>query len=194
MGREEEDAVDDKKIVELYFARSESAIRESQKKYGKYCFSIAYRILFSKEDSEECVNDTYQKAWSAIPPHRPLRLSTFLGKITRNLALDRYAYCKAEKRCDNTALVYEEISECIPHPVDGRSMADEIALKNALSGFLGMLNKSERMIFMRRYWYLSSVKEIASDFSMTESNVKVILHRTRKKLKDHLEKEGIEIE
>ena len=96
--------MDDRKIVEMYFARNEDAIRETDKKYGRYCYSIAYTILHSSEDSKECLNDTYVKAWNAMPPHHPSKLSAFLGKITRNLALDRYAYYNAEKRCDNTAL------------------------------------------------------------------------------------------
>ena len=106
--------MDDKKIVAMYFERTEQAIKETDRKYGKYCFYIANNILCSVEDSKECVNDTYARAWNAIPPHRPSRLSTFLGKITRNLALDRYAYNKAQKRLDSMTLVYEELSECIP--------------------------------------------------------------------------------
>ena len=184
--------MDDKKIVELYFARSEDAIKETEKKYGRYCYRIAYNILYSKEDSEECVNDTYVKAWHAMPPHNPWRLSTFLGKITRNLALDRYAYHKADKRYGNTVLVYEEIAECIPHPGENCSVADEVALKIAIDGFLSSLSKEQRMIFLRRYFYLSPVKQIARDFGMTESNVKIILYRTRKQFKEYLEAQGIE--
>jgi RNA polymerase sigma-70 factor (ECF subfamily) len=185
--------MDDKKIVELYFERNEEAIRETDRKYGKYCFYIAQNILCHREDSRECVNDTYVRAWNAIPPHRPSRLSTFLGKITRNLALDRYAYRKAEKRLDNTALVYEELSECIPDPAGKGSVEDEVVLKMAVDSFLSTLDKQKRTLFLRRYWYLSPIKELARDFSMSESNVKITLHRIRLQFKEHLAQQGIEI-
>lgn len=185
--------MDDKKIVELYFERNEEAIRETDRKYGKYCFYIAQNILCGREDSRECVNDTYVRAWNAIPPHRPSRLSTFLGKIIRNLALDRYAYRKAEKRLDNTALVYEELSECIPDPAGKSSVEDEVVLKMAVDSFLSMLDTQKRTLFLRRYWYLSPIKELARDFSMSESNVKITLHRIRLQFKEHLAQQGIEI-
>lgn len=190
----ESDDVEDKKIVELYWERSETAISETQKQYGRYCHHIAYNILYSHEDAEECVNDTYIKAWNAMPPHRPERLSTFLGKITRNTALDRYAREKAQKRgLGQTAAVLDEMGECVPDAKSSRCLADELALKEAINGFLRSLPAQKRIIFMRRYWYLSSIREIADDYGLKESNVKVILLRTRKKFKTHLEKEGIEL-
>lgn len=185
--------MEDNKIVDLYWERSEAAVLETQKKYGRYCHSIAYNILYSAEDAEECVNDTYRKAWDAMPPRRPQQLSAFLGKITRNTALDYYSYLKAQKRSGNTELILDEMAECIPDPGSTADISDKIALKNAINGFLESLPRQTRIIFMRRYWYLSPLKEIAHDYSLKESNVKVILHRTRNKFKEYLEKEGIVI-
>ena len=184
--------MDDKRIVDLYWMRSESAISETDKKYGKYCHYIAYSILSSQLDAEECVNDTYIRAWESIPPNKPQLLKSFLGKITRNIALDRYDRLNALKRGGNTELALEEIGECIPSG-DGREMSDEIALREAINRFLESLPKQTRIIFMRRYWYLSPVKHIAGDLGLSVSNVKVILMRTRKKFKEYLEGEGISV-
>ena len=183
--------MDDQKIVDLYWERSESAIKETQKKYGRYCHSIAYAILHSNEDAEECVNDTYLRAWGAIPPAKPSRLATFLGKITRNLALDRYGYNKAKKRNGGIEAVIDEYYECIP---SGEfSIEDELILKNLINGFLESLDSHTRIIFLQRYWYTCGVQEIAENMGMTENNVSVTLHRTRNKFKAYLEKEGINV-
>lgn len=182
--------MEDHRIVDLYFARSEQAIAETQRKYGRYCRAVAYNILLSREDAEECENDTYLRAWNAIPPHRPSRLATFLGKITRNLALDRYDRMHTQKRA-HTAAVFEEMEECLPS--GDASPADEIALKEAINGFLSTLTKRDRVIFMRRYWYMLPLRDIAQGMAVTESGVKAILSRTRLKLKHYLEKEGITI-
>ena len=178
--------MDDKRIVELYFERNEEALVMTHKKYGRYCYKIAYNILYVSEDAKECVNDTYLRTWNAIPPHRPIRLPTFLGKITRNLALDRYDYNHADKRSGKTAMVYEEVAECVSHPDEEIDIADEVALKIAVDSFLASLPKTQRMIFLRRYYYFSSISEIAKDVSESESNVKVTLHRLRKHFKEHL--------
>lgn len=185
--------MDDNRIVDLYWERSETAIAETQKKYGNYCHYIAYHILYSQEDAKECVNDTYIKAWQSMPPHKPGKLAAFLGTITRNLALDRYAYQKAQKRSGQASLVLDELGECIPDPATQGDVVDEIALKDAINAFLRSLPANIRIIFLQRYWYLCSVKEIAQNLDLTESNVKVILHRTRLKFKSFLEKEGISI-
>ena len=187
------DRMEDNRIVELYWDRSETAIAETQKKYGKYCHYIAYNILKSESDAEECVNDTYLRAWEAIPPQRPTLLKSFIGRICRNLALDRYDRERALKRRGNTELVYEEMGECLPSGGDGREMSDEIALRNAINGFLESLPQQTRVIFVRRYWYLSPISHIAGDMGLSESNVKVTLMRTRKKFKAYLEKEEISI-
>lgn len=185
--------MEDNKIIELYWERSETAITETQNKYGRYCHYIAYNILYSNEDSEECVNDTYLRAWDSMPPHRPERLSAFLGKITRNLALDRYDRSRAQKRSSNVEVALSELEECIPDVRGGLSVADEIVLRDAINGFLASLPVRTRKVFVRRYWYLSTVKDIACDLDMSESNVKVLLLRTRQRFKSYLEKEGIVI-
>lgn len=186
--------VEDKQIVDLYWARADAAISETQKKYGRYCHSIAYHILCCDEDAEECTNDTYLKAWAAMPPHRPEHLASFLGKITRNLALDRYEKNHAKKRgCAAVALALDELEACIPAADHIASAAEELVLKEAINRFLWSLPADSRKIFVRRYWYLSSVKEIAQDFSVSESKVKMVLLRLRGRLKLFLEKEGIEI-
>lgn len=185
--------MEDQKIVDLYWERSEAAILETQKKYGRYCHYIAYQILYSDLDAEECVNDTYIKAWNAMPPHKPQLLSAFLGKITRNTALDRYEYAKAKKRAGEVVSILDEMDQCIPDQKSGGSLADELALKEAINGFLRSLPTQTRKIFVRRYWYMSPVKEVARDLDMTVSNVKVTLLRTRNRFKEYLEQEGIEI-
>ena len=187
--------MEDEKIVDLYWERSENALEETDIKYGKYCYRIAYNILYSNEDSEECVNDTYLKAWNAIPPQRPQRLSSFLGRITRNLALNRYSHNHAQKRSVNMELAYEEARDISSH-MRGRaedSLADEYALKTAINSFVSSLPKETRIIFVRRYWYLSPISDIARDYDIPEGTVKSILARTRKKFGEYLYKEGISL-
>jgi RNA polymerase sigma-70 factor (ECF subfamily) len=185
--------MEDERIVEMYFERNESAIAETQKKYGRYCHAIARRILCSDQDSEECVNDTYLRAWEAIPPHKPTKLSVFLGKIVRNLALNRYAHNHAQKRFDGVEVALDELAEVLADP---ESEADDIqitSLREVLNGFLATLPADARIIFLRRYWYFCPIKDIAEGMGIGESRVKVTLHRTRAKLKEYLIKEGISI-
>ncbi len=186
--------MDDRQIIELFNERSEAAISETADKYGKYCHYIAYNILYNEQDSEECVNDTWLRAWNTIPPQQPNKLSAYLGKITRNLALDRYKFYNREKRGKGQIpLVLEELSKCTSA---GNSTEQEVEVRQlaeALNTFLRSLPSEKRRILVRRYWYLSPVKEIAGDFNMSESSVKTILHRSRIKLKHFLEKEGIVI-
>lgn len=185
-----EKKVEDSKIVELYWSRSEEAIAESERKYGKYCYSIAHGILRSREDSEECVNDTWLAAWNAMPPHRPSRLATFLGKITRRTALHRAEKNNAEKRGGGEVpLAIGELDECIPSPHEDRT--DAMALAVLLDRFLDGLPEMTRTMFLQRYWYLRTVREIARELGVGESRVKVTLHRARAKLREMLEKEGI---
>lgn len=184
--------MEDKDIVALYWERQESALAKTQEKYGRYCHGIAYRILFSHEDAEECVNDTYQRAWQTIPPHRPGVLSTFLGKITRRLALDRYRSYTAEKRGGGQVpLVLEELAECLP--AKEGDVTDELTLREALNRFLHSLPAETARVFLQRYWYVCSVKEIAQQNGMGESKVKTLLFRTRQRLQKFLEKEGITV-
>ena len=181
--------MEDKKIVALYWARNESAISESEAKYGKYCYSVAYNVLHSHEDSEECLDDTWVGAWRAMPPERPSKLSSFLARITRNVAIDRYRRYSAEKRSAELDMAIDEFWECIPSgdaPID-----EELGLKEAINGFLAGLEPKARVIFMRRYWYSMSVKDIAESMHISETHVSVILHRTRSKFKDYLTKNGV---
>lgn len=184
--------MDDKQIVALYWERSEQAIAETEKRYGRYFRYIARNILGNELDAEECVNDTYRKAWETIPPNRPEVLSAYLGRITRNIALNRYTYDHAQKRSWGTAVIFHEAEEFIPD-TSGGDIADEMHLKATINSFVASLSQEVRTVFVRRYWYMSSVRDIARDYGMTESKVKVMLMRTRKKFREYLEKEGIEI-
>ena len=184
--------MDDKQIIDLYWARSESAIAETDKKYGRFCRRIAFNILANRQDSEECVSDTYLKTWSIIPPKRPVKLSTFLGKITRNLALNRYEKYTAQKRgSGEVPVALDELAECIPDPNSVEQAVDNRILVDKLNIFLEGLPAETRKIFMRRYWEVCSIQEIAELYGISESKVKVSLFRTRGKLKSFLEREGI---
>ena len=184
--------MDDKQIIALYWQRSENAISETAQKYGRYCQTVAGNILQNQEDAQECVNDAYLKAWNAIPPARPDNLRTFLGKIVRNLALNRWEAETAEKRGGGAVpQVLEELHSCLPASDPTERILDGLLLKDVLDRFLASLKPDARKIFVRRYWYLSSVKEIAAEFGMTESKVTVTLCRTRQRLAKMLEKEGI---
>lgn len=186
--------MEDKKIVNLYWERSEIAISETAKKYGRYCNYIARNILYNNDDSEECVNDTYMRAWNSMPEQRPSMLKTFLGKITRNLALNRYKNLTAEKRnFGQVPLVLEELQDCIPCIDNTEHIVDDLALAEIFNRFLGSLSLEQRKIFMRRYWYLCPIKEIAAGLGVSESKVKMSLLRSRNELKNLLEKEGISL-
>ena len=186
--------MEEKEIIDLYWARSETAIRETDKKYGKFCHSIAYNILCDHEDSEECVNDTYLQTWNAIPPRRPSKLSAFLGRITRNLALNRYERETAQKRGGGQVEpAVEELAECLPDPNTVERQVENKELAEALNRFLAGLPGEARKIFLRRYWQLCTVKEIAALYGISESKVKMSLMRTRGRLKRFLEQEGIDL-
>lgn len=179
-------------IVKLYHDRLEKAISETDKKYGAYCTAVADNILHNKLDADECVNDTYLRAWNSMPPQWPDHLRTYLGKITRNLAINRFKHYAAEKRGKGqTHLVLSELEGCLPSGNDTEKAYNEILLVKALESFLKSQPKEKRNIFLRRYWYLCPIKEIADNFSMSESKVTSLLFRMRNKLKEHLEKEGI---
>lgn len=182
----------DSDIVDLYWKRSELAIKETEKKYGRYCYSISYNILQNSEEAKECVNDTYLGAWESMPPNRPSRLSTYLGKITRNLSLNRFKYYSAEKRgLGQTELALVELEDCISSKFSVEQVAEEKMLVQVLETFLWNQKEQKRNMFIRRYWYLQSIKEIARDYRMSESKVTSLLFRVRKELKEYLEKEGI---
>ena len=181
----------DSQIVQLYWDRDERAIPETAAAYGGYCFTIAHNILDSTQDAEECVNDTWLRAWNAIPPHRPSVLSAFLGRITRNLALQLFRRDHARKRGGGEIdLVFEELSECVSGSESAEQLADALALKEAIRDFLSALPVRKRKIFVLRYWYAESVAQIARRMRMSENSVSVTLHRLRAALRAHLEERG----
>lgn len=180
--------MEDNQIIELYWSRSEKAIFETERKYGKYCTCIANNILNNIEDSRECVNDTYLNTWNTIPPQKPNIFKLFLGKITRNLALDRYEMKNAKKRIGNMELSLEELKDCIPdNKIDQEIRYTELVQN--INEFLKLLPKEKRKIFLERYWHIYSIKEISSKNNISESNVTTILQRIRNQLKSFL-KEG----
>ena len=180
--------MDDKDIVALYLQKDEAAIRESEAKYGRYLHTVAYNVLYDHEDAGECVNDTYMGAWKSIPPKVPSSLRAFLSRITRNLAINRYHAATAEKRSGRVDEVAEEFFECVPS--GGMSVEDEVILRTVINGFLASLAPQMRILFMQRYYYMCSVKQIAKLNCMSESNVKVTLMRQRENFRKYLEKEG----
>ncbi len=181
--------MDDSKIIDLYFCRDEKAIDETRSKYGRLLMHIAYGILHSEDESNECVYDTYMNAWEAIPPARPTYFRAFLAKITRNLSVNKYLKNRTQRTAVSTETVIGELADM--ENTEGAQTVDDIAINDALNSFLGELDKVTRIIFVKRYFYVYPIKKIALDMRFTESNVKVILMRTREKLKAHLEKAGV---
>ncbi len=182
--------MDDLKIIELYFERNELAIKETDAKYGKLCYRIAYNILCNNEDSEECVNDTYMGAWNAIPPTRPNNFLAFLSKITRNLSLKRLEFLTRKKRSANVLLSLEELSAVLPDERYAPHVSDEDVGK-LISAFLRRQKEDARNVFIRKYYFFDPIEEIAVRYSFTENKVKNMLFRTRNKLRDYLIKEGV---
>ncbi len=184
--------MEDEKIIELYFERNESAILETAEKYGNYLYKIAFNILSDNEDSEESVNDTYMSAWNTIPPEKPNVFSAFLSKITRYISLNRYRAGKAEKRGGGEIdAAFEEIEECVPDKSDIYDEIEAKELAEIISEYLKKLPETERKIFVCRYYYLDSLSDISKQFGFSQSKVASMLHRTRKKILSHLEKEGV---
>lgn len=184
--------MEDSAIIKLYWAREELALVETESKYGGYCRTIACNILNNREDAEECVNDTYLRAWNSMPPQRPSILGAFLGKITRNVSLDRFKINRAEKRGGGQMLLaLEELGDCIPEETTMEERVEAAELARCLDSFLRNLPERECCVFLRRYWYVDSVQEIARRYQMAEGSVKSTLYRVRQKLRTHLEKEGV---
>lgn len=186
--------MEDNKIIDLYWARSQQAIAASEEKYGPYCHTIARRILEREEDAEECVNDTWLHAWNAMPPQRPGVLSAFFGKLARNLSLDRWRRLKAAKRGGSQVEVaLHELENCLPDrrsPDETLEAGETAAL---ISAFLRRQPALDRVLFIRRYFHLESLNSLAERFGLTAGQVKSRLHRTRQKLKAELEREGIAV-
>ncbi len=185
--------MDDKTIVDLYFLRNEDAIGLTEEKYGPYCYSIAYNILSNREDAQESVSDTYLAAWNAIPPRRPSVLSAFLGKLTRHISIDRWRQRTAAKRGGGeVAVALEELSECIAGLQNIELEYERKELMKAYTRFLKELPETERRVFLGRYWYMESIEAIATKFGFSQSKVKMLLQRTRIKLRLRFEEEGYE--
>ena len=184
--------MEDREIVALYLARCERAIAETAKKFGAYCRTIAWNILASRRDAEECENDTWLAAWNSIPPNRPERLAPYLGRITRNLALDRYDQAHAQKR-GGFGGVPEELDDCLPAPGTVADAVESAETARRISAFLRQQPAETRRIFLRRYWYCDKTADIARRYQISESKVRVTLHRTREKLRAYLQQQGVEL-
>lgn len=184
--------MEDHQILDLYFQRSEQAIQETDTKYGNYCFRIAYQILASREDAQESVSDTYLAAWNAIPPKRPPLLSAFLGKITRNVSIDRWRTRSAYKRGGGEfSLCLEELTNCTSGQPSVEDQQIQKEVVQTLNVFLKQLPETERKVFVCRYWYMDSIRDISEDFGISQTRVTTMLHRTREKLQKQLKKEGL---
>ena len=184
----------DEKIVELYWSRDENAIRETQDKYESYLYKIAYNILSDKEDSNESVNDTYLAAWNSMPPHKPNVLSTYLGKLTRRISIDIFRKRNRIKRQGSEyTLSLTELEDCISNDNSPENDYEAKVLGEAINAFLRTLSNDARNVFIGRYYFLDSVKDVANYCGISEAKAKTLLHRTRNSLREHLEKEGFGI-
>ena len=184
--------MDDLTIVELYHRRDEQAIAESDKKYGAMCCSIALHLLVLREDAEECVNDTWHAAWNRMPPDRPSVLSAFFGRITRNLSISRWRREHAKKRYDGIEILLSELEDCVPAPRTLEEDFDRQRLASFISAWLDRLTEGDRRLFIRRYWYGDSVKELAAERGETAGALSQRLLRLRRALRAFLESEGVE--
>ena len=186
--------MDDSKIIDLYWARSQQAIAESEIKYGAYCRTVAQNILDRAEDAEECVNDTWLRAWSAMPPQRPTVLQAFFGKLTRNLSLDRWRRDRAQKRGGSQVeLALDELEDCLCARDRVDEAVDAQTTANLISAFVRELPQQDRVLFVRRYWYLDDIQTLATRMGMGQSQVKSRLHRIRQRLKTQMGKEGVAV-
>lgn len=184
--------MEDQQIIDLFFAREEQAISETQQKYGKLCHSVAKNILGSQEDAQECVNDTYLAAWNAIPPTRPRYFGAFLCKITRNLSLKKLEHQNAAKRQAGKVVPIDEIETLLPDD-RLRPHVGEVELSELLNTFLRGEKEMSRNVFLRRYWFFDSIEEIAGRYGFSQSKVKSMLFHSRNRLRDFLKREGVEI-
>lgn len=185
--------MDDVKIIELFFERSEQAINELSNKYGSVCIKVANNILNNKEDAEECVNDAYLGTWNTIPPQKPNPLLSYVCRIVRNLALKKYHFNTAIKRNSTYDVALDELENCIPSATTIEEEMDAIEMARMIDSFLETLDKEKRILFVRRYWCSDSIEDLAKLFGTSKHNVSVKLSRTREKLKKYLIKKGVSI-
>ncbi len=183
----------DQEIVALYWQRSEEAVRQSQARYGSYCLAVAGRILASRQDAEECVNDTWLAAWNAMPTQRPALLRPFLARITRNLACDRSDYNHAQKRSPELTVVLEELADCVSGWETVESEYEAQRLREVINRFLRAQDEDDCALFLRRYWFAEPIARLCRRYDLGESAVKSRLFRLRKRLRAFLEEEGIEV-
>ena len=186
--------MDDSAIIDLYWQRDQSAISETDVKYGGFLRNLSWNILRSHGDAEECVNDTYLKTWNAIPPARPSALQAWLGRIARNLSLDRWKQTRAQKRGgDSMDILLGELDACVPAPRGTEQALEDREIAALISAFLRSLPAESRIIFLQRYWYGQDLADIAGKLGCGQGKVKSSLFRTRKALRTYLEQEGIAI-
>ena len=183
----------DDQILDLYFSRNPDAIQYTSDKYGAYLSTIACNILHGPQDAEECVSDTYLRTWNAIPPQRPHIFRAFLARITRNLSLNRFQQSNALKRSRQVTLALDELSDCVSGKDDVESSLDRKALIEALNDWLSALPVHKRCIFLRRYWYFDSIRDIAMRCGMSENHVSVSLNRLRSNLRTYLTERGFDL-
>lgn len=184
--------MEDSKILDLFFARNEDAIRHTDHTYGRRLFILADNIVNNDQDAEESVSDTYLKAWETIPPQRPTYFFAYLAKICRHFALGRLDWKNAAKRKAEVVTLTQEMELCIPDNARDQELEGK-ELGRILNAFLKTLSPENRMVFLRRYWYVDTVAEIAVRYGISESAVMTRLSRTRKKLSEYLQKEGISV-
>lgn len=183
----------DEQIIELYLQRNEKAIEETQDKYGSYCFRIAKNILVIKEDADECVNDTWNLTWNKIPPIIPMSLKAFLGKLVRDLSLSRYRANHAQKRYSGIEVMFDELEECIPSDFDVEQSFDNQQLSEMINSWLDSLSKEDRVLFIKRYYYGDTVKNLAKVHDCTENQMAQKMMKLRKNLKAFLFTKGVKI-
>ena len=186
--------MEDSAIIDLYWQRDQSAITETSVKYGGFLWSISWNVLRSHDDADECVNDTYLRTWNAIPPARPTAFRAWLGRIARNLSLDRWKQAKAQKRGgDNMEILLGELDACVPAPRGTEQALEDGEIAALISAFLRKLSGESRIIFLQRYWYGQDVADIAAQLGCGQGKVKSSLFRTRKALRAYLEREGVSL-
>jgi len=183
--------MEDTLIIELFFQRNEKAIEETKNKYGKYCFTIANNILKNYEDSEECVSDTYIKTWQSIPPQKPSDFKAWIGRVTRNIAINKWKYNHRKKRHDTPYILMSELDECIPSGFTIDDQIDKNELGRLISIWLRGLTKENQALFIQRYWFGFEIRELSKKFGISSSNLSSRLHYLRSALRKYLEKEDI---